>query len=144
MMGLGPSGTALIRSFEALRLVAYQDGNGIWTIGWGHTLGVQPGQVCSTEQAETWFFSDVGGACSTINHMVDIAINQNQFDALVSLCFNIGAGHFCSSTLLRVLNAGNLMAAADQFLVWDIVAGQVSDGLARRRKTERALFVTPA
>ena len=75
---------------------------------------------------------------------MDIAINQNQFDALVSLCFNIGAGNFRSSTLLRVLNAGNLMAAADQFLVWDKVAGQVSDGLVRRRAAERALFVTPA
>ena len=143
-MNLGAAGTALIRSFESLRLVAYQDGNGIWTIGWGHTLGVQPGQVCTTEQAETWFFFDIGSTCRAVTAEVDIAITQNQFDALASLCFNIGAGNFRSSTLLRVLNVGNLMAAADQFLVWDKVAGQVSDGLVRRRAAERALFVTPA
>jgi len=143
-MNLGPAGTALIQSFESCKLEAYQDGNGIWTIGWGHVAGVQPGDTCTQAQADTWFFQDTHAACNTVMRLVDVAVNQNQFDALVSLCFNIGGGHFCSSTLLKVLNAGNFMAAADQFLVWDIVGGQQSPGLARRRAAERALFVTPA
>ena len=143
-MHLSPNGVALIQGFEHLELDAYLDGNGIPTIGWGHTLGVRLGDTCTPEQADTWFFQDTGGACRVVMANVDIAINQNQFDALVSFTFNVGGGAFLHSTLLRVLNAGHLMAAADEFLRWDHVAGVVSDGLARRRAAERALFVTPA
>jgi lysozyme len=141
-MNLGAAGTALIQSFENCELAAYPDGNGVPTIGWGHTAGVKLGDTCTAAQADQWFFTDTGAACRSVTSLVDIAITQSQFDALVSLCFNIGAGHFCSSTLLRVLNAGNLMAAADQFLVWDVIAGQPSPGLQRRRAAERALFVS--
>lgn len=142
-MHLGDAGTKLIQSFESCRLEAYQDGNGIWTIGWGHTDRVQPGDTCTQAQADAWFIADTQNACTTVMRTVDLALTQNEFDALVSLCFNIGGGNFRSSTLAKVLNAGNIMAAADQFLVWNHIGGAVSPGLTRRREAERTLFLTP-
>lgn len=143
-MILGPAGTALIQSFEQCCLAAYLDQRDIPTIGWGHTAGVQMGDTCTQAQADAWFVTDTGTACKAIRQTVDVAINQNQFDALVSLCFNIGAGAFVSSTLLKKLNAGDRAGAADQILVWNHVNGQVNAGLMRRREAERALFLQPA
>ena len=141
-MILGPKGKALIKSFEQLRLVSYQDQRGIWTIGWGHTgPEVGPGQVCTPEQADVWFVSDTQHAVQTVWRSVDTALSQNQFDALVSLCFNIGAGAFAGSTLVKLLNARQTQQAADQFLVWNHVNGVPNAGLTRRREAERALFL---
>jgi lysozyme len=142
MMGLGPKGKALIESFESLRLASYQDQRGIWTLGWGHTgADVGPGQTCTPEQADIWFYGDTGWAARGVISTVDVAINQNQFDALVSFTFNVGVGSEAHSTLVRVLNAGNYMMAAEQFLVWNHVNGVVDAGLTRRRVAERALFL---
>ena len=140
-MQLGAAGTTLIQSFESCRLTAYLDQGGIPTIGWGHTAGVQMGDTCTQEQADTWFVADTGAACRVVNVNVDVAITQGQFDALVSLCFDIGGGRFHGSTLLRILNAGDTVGAADQFLVWDHDNGQQDPGLLRRRQAERALFL---
>ena len=142
MMQLGPKGEALIKSFEALRLVAYLDQHGVPTIAWGHTgPEVQLGLTCDLQSAEAWFQSDTGAACRAINAAVDVAITQDQFDALASFTFNVGVGAFRSSTLLKFLNGGNTTDAADQFLVWDKVNGVKNAGLARRRAAERALFL---
>jgi lysozyme len=140
-MNLGAVGKSLIQSFESLALIAYQDQGGVWTLGYGHVIGVKPGDTCTQAQADTWFQSDVAWACRVVNNDVDVAMTQNQFDALVSLCFNIGGGNFHSSTLLRKLNGGDVAGAADQFLLWNHVGGVVSDGLMRRREAERALFL---
>lgn len=142
MMTLGAKGEALIKSFEQCRLKAYQDSGGIWTIGWGHVSpAVGPQSVCTQADADSWFLADVAGACRAVNSTVDIAVTQEQFDALVSFTFNVGASSEAHSTLIRVLNAGDPAAAADQFLVWNKVNGQVSDGLTKRRVAERALFL---
>jgi lysozyme len=140
-MILSPVGTALIQSFESLALTAYQDQGGVWTLGYGHVIGVKPGDTCTQAQADAWFQSDVAWACRVVNNDVDVAMTQGQFDALVSLCFNIGGGNFHGSTLLRKLNGGDAAGAADQFLLWNHVGGVVSDGLTRRRAAERALFL---
>lgn len=142
MMQLGAAGKILIQSFEKLRLKSYQDGGGVWTLGWGHTgPAVGPLSVCSQADADSWFLADTAGACRAINSNVDVAMTQNQFDALVSFTFNVGVGAFGSSTLLKDLNGGNAAGAADQFLVWIKVNGVESAGLSRRRAAERALFL---
>lgn len=143
MLSLGASGESLIKSFETCRLEAYLDERGVPTIGWGHTgPDVQLGQTCTQDQADQWFFADTLWAGKAVIVSVDVALNQNQFDALVSFTFNVGVGSEAHSTLVRVLNAGNYMMAADQFLVWNHINGVVSDGLTRRRKAERALFLS--
>ena len=139
-MNLGAAGTALIQGFESCRLTAYQDPRGIWTIGWGHTPA-SSGQTCTQAQADAWLQADVAGACGVVNRNVDIAMTQNQFDALVSFTYNVGGGAFVGSTLLRLVNQHCLSAAADEFLRWDHIDGQTSAGLARRRAAERALFL---
>src|ERR1700675_1072619 len=118
-MILGPAGKALIQSFEALRLQAYQDQRGIWTIGWGHALGVVPYQTCTISDADDWFVHDMQSACNAVMRPSGVPLNQNQFDALVSLCFNIGQGNFGNSTLVKDLNQGHYDQAAEQFLVWN-------------------------
>lgn len=142
-MKLGPKGEALIKSYEKLRLVAYQDLGGVWTIGWGHTgPGVEEGATCTAEQAQVWFWSDTSHAVNATNRAVDIALSQNQFDAIVSFTYNVGVGAEEHSTLIRLVNAKNLAGAADEFPKWNKVNGVISDGLIARRKAERALFVS--
>jgi len=143
MMSLGPKGAALIKSFEQYRDKSYQDQRGIWTCGWGHTgPDVKADTVCTPALADAWFFNDTHTAVNAVLRAIDVPMTQNQFDALCSICFNIGAHAFETSTLVRVLNAGNYMAAADQFLAWDHTNGQVNAGLSRRREAEHALFLS--
>jgi lysozyme len=139
---LGAAGKALIQSFETCRFIAYQDQRGVWTIGWGHTAGVQLGDACTQAQADLWFLADAQWACTAVMATIDVALTQNQFDALVSFTFNVGAGNEAHSTLIRLLNAGDTAGAADQFLVWNHIGGQVNAGLTRRREAERALFLS--
>jgi lysozyme len=144
-MILSPVGEKLIQSFEECKLVSYQDQRGIWTIGWGHTgPGVIQGLQCDQQQADAWLLEDVAVAQSAVNHTVTNTLSQNQFDALVSFTYNVGAGSEAHSTLLADINAGNYAAAADQFLVWDHVGGVPNAGLLRRRTAERTLFTTPS
>ena len=142
MMVLGPKGRALIQSFESLRLQAYQDQRGVWTIGWGHTLGVVPYQTTTPSEADEWFTQDTQTACNAVNRDTDVPLSQEQFDALASLCFNIGQGDFASSTLVKLLNAGDTAGAAHQFAVWNKVNGVENAGLDRRRAAEQALFLS--
>lgn len=133
--------TDLVASFEGCSFVAYQDGNGIWTIGYGHTKGVKAGDTCTREQALDWQSEDLETADQALESLVKIPINQNQWDGLTSLVFNIGQGNFSRSTCLKDLNAGDIQAAADAMLLWNKVAGKVSSGLVRRRAAERSLFL---
>lgn len=118
--------------------------NDVWTIGYGHTRGVREGETCTPEQAAAWLQNDVAGAVITVCHMVDVSLTQGQFDALVSLVFNIGSGNFQGSTLLRKLNAKDYSGAADEFLKWNHQAGRVLDGLTKRREAERQRFCAAA
>ena len=135
-------GIDLIKSFEGLSLKAYLCPAGVLTIGYGHTgSNVMPGQIISEEQAENLLRSDLNRFEVGILKSVSTSINQNQFDALVSLSFNIGLGAFRNSTLLRVLNEGNYEEAASNFLKWNKGGGRVLPGLVRRREAERQLFI---
>jgi len=139
-MKTSANGIALIERFEGLRLKAYQDGAGVWTIGYGHA-GARKDEYETQAQAETDLCADVEAAESAVSSMVHARLNQNQFDALVSFTFNEGAGRLRSSTLLWLLNSGKYAEAAQQFPRWDIVAGEVSPGLLKRRVAEQALFL---
>lgn len=139
----GP-GLEIIKDSEQLRLSAYLPTPvDVPTIGYGHTRGVKLGDTCTPEQAEQWLREDCAEAESAVGTLVKAPINQNQFDALVSLVFNIGGGNFASSTLLRKLNAGDYAGAADEFPRWNKQAGVVLGGLVKRRARERELFLTP-
>jgi lysozyme len=135
------TGLALTEQFEGLRLTAYQDSVGVWTIGYGHTgSDVRPGLTITQEQASALLQQDVAGAVAAVNRLVTVTLTQNQFDALVDFTFNEGQGNLASSTLLRELNAGNTAGAAAQFLVWVYAGGVQLPGLVKRRQAEAALF----
>ena len=140
------AGIDLITSFEGCELTAYQDTGGVWTIGYGHTAGVYPGMVITQAQAVEFLRQDVKGAENTVNSKVTYSITQNMFDALVSLTFNIGPTAFSNSTLLRLLNQGDINGPADQFDVWIYDNHVIQPGLVRRRAAEKAMFLngTPA
>ena len=135
-------GLALTKQFEGLRLGAYQDSVGIWTIGYGHTgLDVHPKLTITEERANELLLKDVASAVDSVNHLVSVALTQNQFDALVDFVFNVGAAKFAGSTLLREINSGNFAAAAAQLLLWCHGGGVVLPGLLQRRKAAESLFL---
>ena len=135
------AGLALTRSFEGLRLAAYQDSAGVWTIGYGHTgPELHPGQRITEPEAEALLRKDMAAAVDCVRRAVRTKLTQGQFDALVDLCFNVGRGNFLGSTLLRSVNRGEFAAAAEQFGLWVHAGGSVVPGLVRRRAAEAALF----
>ncbi len=134
-------GYALTKNFEGLRLTAYQDQAGVWTIGYGHTgPDVHAGLTITEALADTLLEHDVTRSAATVNRAVTAQITQSQFDALVDFGFNLGCGSLLGSTLLRHLNAGEFVLAAAQFPLWDHAGGAVVPGLLARRKAEMALF----
>ena len=139
-MKTSPKGIALIKEFEGLRLKAYLCPGGVWTIGYGHTVGVKPGMTITEEQAEQFLKEDLIVFEKAVNNQ-NLSINQNQFDALVSLIYNIGIGNFQKSTLLRKarINA-NDNSIMDEFLRWVYSKGRVLPGLQRRRLCEMKLY----
>jgi len=135
------TGLNLTKGFEGLRLTAYQDCAGIWTIGYGHTgPDVHAGQTITELEAEALLRADLAAAVACVNRAVTASITQPQFDALVDFCFNAGRGNFLGSTLLRLINEGDTAAATAQFGLWVHAGGEVVAGLVRRRKAESALF----
>lgn len=141
-MNYSKSGLALTEQFEGLRLTAYQDQTGRWTIGYGHTAGVQAGDTCTQAQAEAWLVEDVSWAVQTVNLYVKIALTQGEFDALTDWVFNLGSGSFEHSELLQLVNQRNFETAAADFEKWDMAGGQVVAGLLRRRQAEEAEFLS--
>jgi len=136
-------GVALTKKFEGLKLTAYQDQVGRWTIGYGHTgIAVHGGLTITEEQANQLLLSDLAAAVTCVNHAITGTINQSQFDALVDFVFNLGCASLLSSTLLRLTNAGDVAGAAEQFLRWDHAGGKVVQGLLKRRQAEMNLFQT--
>ena len=145
-MKTSSNGTALIREFEGFVASAYLGPAKVWTIGIGTTVypngtKVKKGDKCTQEQALEYLQHDLKSFEKTVNDSVKVPLSQNQFDALVSLSYNIGSGAFKNSTLLKKLNAKDYAGAADQFLVWNKGGGKVLKGLVRRRDAERALFL---
>lgn len=142
-MKYSKDGLALTESFESCRLVAYPDIKGVWTIGWGHTgVLVVPGLTCTQAQADAWLLQDCAAAEQAVNRFVCVSMTQHEFDALVDFTFNCGVTAFANSTLLKLLNAGNVHAAAHEFEKWDHASGKVVAGLLRRRLAEEKEFLS--
>ena len=139
-MKTSPKGIALIKEFEGLRLKAYKCPGGVWTIGYGHTVGVKPGMVISEAQAEEYLKADLIAFERYLNGL-RLALNQNQFDVLISFIYNVGTGNFSSSTLLRKVRANPQdNSIMDEFLRWVYSKGRVLPGLQRRRLDEMKLY----
>lgn len=139
-MKTSPKGIALIKEFEGLRLKAYKCPGGVWTIGYGHTADVKPGMVITEAQAEEYLKADLIAFERYLNGL-GLALNQNQFDALVSFIYNVETGNFSSSTLLRKVRANPQdNSIMDEFLRWVYSKGRVLPGLQRRRLREMKLY----
>lgn len=148
------TGLALIKSFEGFSPKAYFDDKcGKWTIGYGTTLEVNPGDTCTEATAEEWFKRDVEGT----EHLLlaclpDVPLTENQLSALVSFCYNIGMGKWGvkdgfrelkgggTSTMRKKLLVKDYSGAALQFPMWCKAGGIAMAGLLRRRLAEQALF----
>lgn len=147
MRRVSTAGLALIRSFEGCKLRAYKDSGGVWTIGYGTTRiagqPIKPTLTISQAEAEILLQAQVEehwlAAEKHILHADELS--QYQVDALASFVYNVGVGAFSKSTLLKLLNKGLDMHAADEFLKWNKDNGRVVRGLTRRRHAERQMFI---
>ena len=138
--------TDIEKEFEGCSLSAYPDpgsGGAPFTIGYGHTLGVQEGDTCTQDQADEWLIDDLHDALATVQKDVVVPLSEDELSALVDFVFNVGGRNFAGSTLLRLLNAGDYDGAAAQFGRWNRASGNVMAGLTRRRAAEAALFAQP-
>jgi len=135
------AGLSLIQSFESCKLTAYQDIVGIWTIGWGDTTNVRPGQTISQAEADARLIAKYDYFEHQILLAVQVPLNDNQLGALTCLVYNIGIGAFKSSTILKKLNL-NDPTAVDEFARWNKAGGRVVAGLTRRRAAEAKLFAS--
>ncbi|HGW3984063.1 TPA: lysozyme [Acinetobacter baumannii] len=140
-------GYALIKKLEGFRTDAYLDTGGVWTIGYGTIKypdgrAVKKGDKCTEEQASQWLINDCRWVDACLDRYVTVPITQNQFDALASFVYNVGETQFIKSTMLRLINANQGRAAAEQFDRWIFDAGHKIEGLVNRRKTEKQLFVS--
>ena len=131
----------LIKRFEGCRLEAYQDSVGVWTIGYGSTMGVKQGDRISAQQAETLLRADLSRFESGVSAFVTAPIKQSQFEAIVSLAFNVGMGNVKNSTLLKLTNQKQYLQAAQQFQKWNLAGGKPLLGLLRRRLAEAQLYL---
>lgn len=143
---MNQAGIDLLKSFEGWSGVAYPDpatGGEPFTIGYGFTKGVSPGDTMTLEEGEARLEEEVEHDYERpLRDLVMAPYNENQWAAMVVLSFNIGVGAFRTSSVLRNHNAGNKQAAADSFLLWNRGGGKVMKGLVRRREAERALYLT--
>lgn len=132
----------MVKHFEGFRALAYRDCVGVLTIGYGTTIGVKEGDVMSVFEATDALREDLADAGEAVSRLVDVALTENQNDALCSFVYNLGAGALATSTLLKLLNYGDYSGAAAQFLRWDHAGGKVLPGLTKRRQAEKALFLS--
>lgn len=135
---INSAGLALVKEYEGIRLEAYPDTGGVWTICWGHTKGVEEGDTASMEQCETYLEVDLMSAEQLVSRLVKVPLNDNQFSALVSFAFNEGA--FPKSTLLKKLNARDYEAVPAELAKWIYDNGKIEPGLVKRRAAESALW----
>jgi lysozyme len=143
---ISQAGVNLIKSFEGVSLKSYKDIAGVLTVGYGHTgSDVKQTMTITPAQAEALLRKDLERFVDGVNKLVDVEINQNQFDALVSFSFNLGLGSLQMSHLLDLVNKKDFAGASQEFVKWNKarVKGvlQPVAGLTRRRQAESDLFM---
>ena len=139
-MEISQEGLSLIKKFEGCKLEAYKCAAGVWTIGYGSTNGVEENMKISQERADMLLLEDVEVFEEAVNKLVEVPLEQNQFDALVSWTFNLGSTNLKNSTLLKVLNDKDYEGVPAQIKRWNKAGGKVLQGLIRRREAEALLF----
>lgn len=141
-MKTSPAGLQALATREGSRLKAYQDQRGIWTIGVGHTAAAGlphpvKGMMLTQESMLALFAVDIVQYEDAVNKAVKVLLTQHQFDACVSLCYNIGMNGFTGSTVVHMLNSNQPTAAANAFRMWE-----TPKSLKARREAERTQFLT--
>lgn len=131
----------LVAGFEGFRAQAYRCPAGVWTIGYGTTEGVREGDIISKAKAWERLKVDLNKFGTGVYSLCSATCTQNQFDAMVSLAYNIGLGAFGRSSVLRMHNAGNHVAAAEAFKSWNKAGGKLLPGLVNRRNIESQLYL---
>lgn len=139
-MNTSERGLSIIKKFEGFRADAYRCPAGIWTIGYGHTKGVKPGDKVTREEAEKLLREDVKIYEDGVRTYVKVPLNQNEFDALVSFCYNVGVVAFSKSSPVRFVNAGQRDKVGMGLGLWIKGGGKVLPGLVSRRALETDLF----
>lgn len=140
-MQISDEGLDLIKHFEGCELEAYKDAVGVWTIGYGHTKGVEEGDKWTQEKADFMLFRELEEEYEDyVNNYVHVPLNQQQFDALCSWVYNLGPSNLKSSTLLKKLNNEEYDQVPKQIKRWNKAGGKVLAGLVRRREAEALLF----
>ena len=139
-MKISEDGLELIKKFEGCETSAYQDSVGVWTIGFGHTKGVEEGQTCSIEDAESMLADEMDEYEGYINNMVKVELQQHEFDSLVAWVYNLGPTNLSESTMLKVLNGGQFDRVPDEMNRWTRAGGEILEGLVRRRQAESLMF----
>ncbi|WP_208436979.1 lysozyme [Bartonella taylorii] len=149
MRKISKEGLAMIKQWEGLRLSAYKDAIGVWTIGYGHTSSagkpfVHKGMTVTEEQAENVLCQDLKQFENAVEQAVQVSLTNEQFAALVSFCYNIGTAAFCNSTLLKKLNNGEYEAVPSELQKWTKAGGKRLQGLVHRRAAEAGLWAKGA
>jgi lysozyme len=137
---LSYKGQALLKKLEGFEPCVYKDVGCINTIGYGTLWKPGMPENVTEEEAVQLMLADVKPSEETINSLVQVPLTQNQFDALVLFVYNVGKTAFKNSTLLRKLNEGKFVEAANEFPRWSLVKGAHVKGLLNRRLQEQALF----
>ena len=140
-MQISAEGLSLIKKFEGCKLEAYLCPAGVWTIGYGHTKDVKEGDKINKEEAEYLLQEEMLEYEGYVNDYVEVPLEQHQFCALVSFCYNLGGGSLKKSTLLKVLNEGKYEEVPAQIRRWNKSNGEVLEGLVRRREAEAIMFM---
>jgi len=139
------NGIRIVKKYEGLRLETYKCSAGKLTIGYGHTKTTLPGMTINELMAEILLGNDLKDCETAVGKLVTVELNQNQYDSLISFCFNLGAGNLAKSTLLKKVNAKDFTGAADEFLRWNKARTHGGfkelSGLTKRRTEERILFL---
>ena len=144
-MKISKQGIDLIKHFESYEMKAYKCPADVWTIGWGFTridgVKVKRGDSMTLEEADKELIKQLKIYENVVKKVIMIEkTNQNQYDSLVSLCYNIGGSSFRKSDIVQLVNSRNFIGACRIFNLWSKVAGKRSKGLLRRRMSERNLF----
>ena len=147
MKAISKEGINLIKRYEGFEGEPYKDAAGFLTIGYGHLINaydkLNAKSSITEKEAELILLDDILEAATSINNLIKVDLNQNQFDALVSFTFNVGAGNLKRSTLRKMINNSKLDDAANEFSRWIYAGGKQLKGLIRRREAERMLFLKP-
>jgi lysozyme len=138
---INEAGLKLIKDFEGVSLVVYKDIAGHLTVGYGHMDdSMDPAGTITQAQADQYLIEDLASHEDDVSALVKVDVTDNQFAALVSFCYNLGASALKRSTLLKCVNSYNFEDAAKAFAPWDMSGGRTVEGLTRRRAAEAALF----